>query len=139
MELLDFQEQWKQLVDKAVSDFNALSKDERVWFTIEALIGDVDNGGIISHYYNNGATYNAETIEDLESLGFPDLSTLLKRINNYFPKGIVPADIDERNDIIETFSVEEFDVLLSEFDNIFYDREEALEKRLVEHILTTLA
>ena len=47
--LLDFQTDWERLVYKGYADYTSLTRDEGVWFNIEGLIGDVDNGGLISH------------------------------------------------------------------------------------------
>jgi hypothetical protein len=135
--LSDFQDKWTVLVGKAFNDFSSLPREERVWFTVEALIGDVDGGGLISHYYNSGADFNKETIEDLNYLGFPDISNLLLEINQFFPKGIVPLDLEERNNIINSWQGEKCDdVFLDKSDAIFYNREDELERKLIEHIET---
>lgn len=132
--LLDFQEHWVKLVGKAMADFNSLTPDERIWFTIEALIGQVDNGGLISHYYNGGADHNKETIEDLHSLGFDDIVDLLKQINKLFPNGQPPINLSERNDVISNWNDAAIDALLDTLDNKFYSREKYIEDALVLHI-----
>ena len=76
--LLDFQNDWEKLVDKGFQDYNSLTADEKIWLNLGSLISAVDNGGLISHYYNSGADRNKETIEDLIILGF---TTKTKSIN----------------------------------------------------------
>lgn len=132
--LLDFQEEWSKLCDKGFNDFASLTADERVWFTVQALIGDVDNGGLIGHYYNSGANYNKETIEDLDFLGFSDLADLLRKINQNFPKGKVPKDLFERNKIIDSWDNGKMADFDDEQDNYFYKREKDLEVKLIDHI-----
>lgn len=136
--LLDYQDAWESLVDKAMADFSSLNRDERVWYTIQSLMDSVDNGGIVSHYYNSGADYNRETIEDLDLLGFTQLSALLKKVNALFPNGQVPADIDDRNDIISNWDISEHEELFDDADKEFYSHEKELEESLLRHIESKL-
>ena len=132
--LIDFQSDWERLVYKGYADYNSLTKDERIWFNIGCLMGDVENGGLISHYYNSGADRNAETIEDLNFLGFSDIVDLLKVINQRFPNNQPSKDIDERNEVISNWQDEEYGFRLYEIDQIFFDRESELEQKLIQHI-----
>lgn len=100
---MDFQVHWESLVNKAFADYGSLTRDERVWFNSQSLLGQLENGGLISHYYNSGADYNQETIEDLQWLGFSELAGLLIRINGLFPGGQPSTDIEERNQVIDTW------------------------------------
>jgi len=63
--LFDYQDDWVKLVQKANRSFSSLTRDERIWYTVQGLMDSVDNGGLISHYYNSGADRNKETLEDL--------------------------------------------------------------------------
>lgn len=137
-ELTDFQENWNKLVDKGSTDYDSLTRDERVWFNIQILMGDVVNGGLISHYYNFGADRNLETIEDLQYLGQHTIAAFLIMINSFFPEGQPSRNIDERNNIIEKWTDEwEHNDLLEMLDNKFYEAEKRLESRLIDHILQT--
>lgn len=53
--LLDYQNHWEEICNKGFINYLSLSSDERIWFNIQGLIGQVNNGGIISFYYNIGA------------------------------------------------------------------------------------
>ena len=132
--LMDFQKEWEMLVNKALTNYNSLSKNERLWFNVESLISSVDDGGLISHYYNSGANYNAETIEDLNYLGFNDISKLLEKINEYFPNGKPPHNMEERNKVIENWTDRKFDKILKELDNNFFEKEKKLEQSLIKFI-----
>ncbi len=134
--LLDFQANWEKLVDKAFGDYGSLTAEERIWFNLQNLIASVDNGGLISHYYNSGADRNKETIEDLHSIGFPEVANLLTQINAWLPCGQVSTDIDERNNVISDWQEGEYDELLDNFDKEFYERETELENTLIKHIKT---
>lgn len=134
--LFDYNERWGKIVDKGLNNFLLLTKEERVWFTVQSLINDVDNGGLISHYYNSGADFNKETIEDLDFLGFSVISDLLRKINHLFPNAEISSDLNVRNDIISNWPDGEYDNLFSELDSVFYSYETDLEKSLVKHIET---
>jgi hypothetical protein len=99
----------------------------------------VDNGGLISLYYNSGGEFVMETIEDLISIDSEDTAALLKQINNLFPNENPPKDINQRNEIINSWSEGEHDKLLNDLDNLFYKQEESLEKKLVAHILKCIS
>lgn len=136
--LSNFDHQWINLVDKAFNHFNALTPHERIWFTIAGLIDSTDNGGLIAHYYNEGANHNTETIADLESLGFADVADMLRSINQLFPNGDVPTNLDARNDIIHSWPYNENEDLLEDLDQDFNKREKALEAALLNHIQTKI-
>jgi Domain of unknown function (DUF4375) len=135
--LSDFHQNWVKLVNKAFADYNSLTRNERIWFSVESLIGQVDNGGLISHYYNSGADRNIETIEDLEHLGHHDIAELLVKMNQLFPGGQASKDINERNAVISNWPDGHHDSLLDELDHKFYEGERSLELKLIEHITET--
>ena len=134
--LLDFQTDWERLVDKALSNYSSLSADERIWFSIQCLLGDVCNGGLISHYYNSGADHNKETITDLKILGYQDIADLLLQINKLFPNEEPSVDVVERNNVISSWEDNnpELDNLLERLDEYFFNKSEELEKALINHI-----
>lgn len=125
---------WVKIVDKACADYELLTADERIWFNIQSLIDQVDNGGLISHYYNSGADHNKETIEDLQTLDFDDVADLLIQINNLFPNGQPSVHIDERNDIISSWPNYKYDTFFEKLDAEFYGRENQLERKLISYI-----
>ena len=78
---------WANLVDKAMRDYNSLTKNERIWFNLRVLIDSFNDGGLISYYYNSGAENVYETIEDLGILKLDKLATIIKKYNEIlFPK-----------------------------------------------------
>ncbi len=139
--LYHYQEQWVALVNKAMENFGSLTAEEKIWYTVQALIQDVDNGGFISHYYNYGADLNEETIESLIALGFPEIADSLRAINALFPNAQPSKDIAERNDVISSWADEKAEFannLLNQLDEHFYAAEAALEDDLVELIKTKI-
>jgi hypothetical protein len=131
-----YQDKWRELVDKTMADYSSLSSDERLWFNIRALIDAVNNGGLISHYYNSGADHNKDTIDDLMRLQFADVAKMLMEINKLFPNGSPSTMIEERNAVISGWSDEEpeRETLFDELDEKFYRRTQQLERDLDEFV-----
>lgn len=142
MDYLDRKGNWENLVDKCENEgYDKLTSDERIWYNIRSLIDAVDNGGVISFYYNYGADYLHETLEDLKKIEAQEVIGLIEQVNGLFPNSIPPRDIDERNSIINSWDEEckDLDDLFESIDNRFYALEEELELKLepiVRQIIT---
>lgn len=132
--LLDFQKQWEIVCDKGCTQYDTLTPDERIWFNVQSLIGEAVNGGLISFYFNYAGNHSHDTVEDLIKLGFPNIADILKQIHNLFPNGQPSTDIDERNDVIDSWEAHEHTDLLLALDEQFYAVESDLENALVRHV-----
>jgi hypothetical protein len=136
MDYLECQSHWERLVNKYTNEgYDKLTSDERTWFNVRCLMDAVDNGGLISFYYNNGADYLNETVEDLMKIDAQDVIALLEQINSLFPNSIPSQDVDERNDIISSWDDEDTDLqaIFEKVDDVFYDLEEA--SNVTEHLI----
>lgn len=123
---------WERIVEIGFSNYEGLTRDQRIWFNIEQLT----TGGIQDIYVNFGAEHVSETIEDLEFLGFHDIANMVQAINDLFPGGTPPKDIDQRNEDMGEWS----DALGAKFDQIgrsFWTRSKEIDQRLLEHIRRT--
>lgn len=136
--LSDFQKNWARLVEKGFANYKSLSADERIWFNIQSLIGAVDNGGLISYYYNSDADHVRETMVDLRYIDAVVVADLLEQINNLFPNSQPSTDIDQRNEVIDAWADNAYDDLFDELDQRFYALEDELEIKLVRHIQAKL-
>jgi hypothetical protein len=134
MDLTNFHEDWVKIVEKGCEDYSSLTPPERVWFNVQSLIGQVGNGGLVSYYYNSYADHVFETIDDLLTLGKKDIAHLLEEMNALFPGCDIAKDFDGRNEIISSWN-ERHDQLLKELDDEFFQKDDELEKVLVEYIL----
>ncbi|WP_379133673.1 DUF4375 domain-containing protein [Paenibacillus sp. sgz500958] len=131
----DLQPHWEKLVQKAEEvSLKGLTEPERIWYTTRVLIDSVGDGGIISFYYNTGADDLEETMEDLKKIKADKIIKLLEKVNNLFPNGQVPKDIDERNDIISSWEDERIESLLESLDDKFIEHQEYLEKKVEPYI-----
>ena len=129
----DAQPSWVRIVDLGFSDYNKLSREERVWFNLEPLTTD----GLWDHYMNHGADKNSDTIEDLEYLNFQTIADQLREFNkDYFPKG-VPKGPNARQKQLDKFPEEQLENYIEEMDDKFWDISDILENALLEHINKT--
>lgn len=127
---MSFREPWSAVVNKGFSNYNSLSRAERIWFNIEPLI----TGGLWDHYANYGADKNSDTIEDLEFIDFHSVAKLLSDFNNkYFPNGI-PDGPDARQEQFDKFPEEELENDIETLDDKFWAISDQLEKSLVNHL-----
>jgi hypothetical protein len=132
MDRMDFQDAWVKIVDIGFSDYDKLTRDQRVWFNTEALT----TGGIVDHYINSGAEHNADTIDDLIFLGYDEVANMLRQINRLFKNGQPPVDIQERNDEFVSFG-DNNEELIDEIEKRFWELQESIDKSLLEHIIST--
>ena len=120
-------------MDLGFSDYNKLTREQRVWFNLESLTTD----GLWDHYVNHGADKNSDTIEDLDYLNFQSIANQLREFNNkYFPKG-VPVDPDARQEEFDKFPEEELEDYIEEMDDKFWKICGELESSIMDHINKT--
>lgn len=124
---------WGKIVDLAFSDYEKLTREQRVWFNIEPLTTQ----GLWDHYMNLGADKNSDTIEDLEYLGFPSVANQLREFNlTYFPHG-VPKRSSLRQEAFDKFPEAQLEKDIEEMDEIFWGISDDIEESLLEHIHRT--
>lgn len=78
---------------------NQLSMDE-VGGLIDALEGEVNNGGFHQYFYNSAGDRTAETIQALEIIGAFAMADIVKRAAQKFPYGMPPKNRFERQDVL---------------------------------------
>jgi predicted nucleic acid-binding Zn-ribbon protein len=67
---------------------------------IDALEGEVNNGGFHQYFYNSAGDSVAETIQALEIIGAFAMADIVKRAVQKFPYGMPPKDRFERQDVL---------------------------------------
>lgn len=124
---------WYSVVERAFKDYNSLSDDEKIWFNLRGLIDAVCDGGLISYYYNFGAVYIYETIQNLEFFEMHSILDIIKYYNQIiFGEIEVPKDLDERNEYIRNLTEDE-SVQLDKLEDKIWE-EKLMDK--LEDILT---
>lgn len=129
------QRKWFEIVDrKSRGGYESLSRIEKTWFNVEVLIGQVENGGVISYFYNSGADGLEECLKDLTALGAHEVRRQIERVCQLFPSG-VPDSMDARNDVIDSWAdSDELDSLLTEVDELVLTLMDDLNQRLNEFL-----
>ena len=67
---------------------------------IDALEGEVNNGGFHQYFYNSAADRTAETIQALEIIGAFAIADIVKKAAQKFPYGMPPKNRFERQDVL---------------------------------------
>jgi len=127
----DWEQRWNQLFEKYdEKGYLSFSSDERIWFNIRGLIDAIENGGLISFYYNFGADHLDETLEDLKKINANEVINMLEKVNELFQNGTPPKDIDNRNEIIDSWDGQYEELLESLDERFFNELQETLEIKL---------
>jgi hypothetical protein len=98
--------------------YEALSDDERVWCNLRGLIDAVENGGLISYFYNSGADRLRDCRTALRRLNALDVLARVDDVATLFGSE-VPATVDQRNRIIDSWPEDDAtrDALLEKVDH----------------------
>jgi hypothetical protein len=131
LEYEDWEKRWNQLFEKYdEKGYLSFSSDERIWFNVRGLIDAIENGGLISFYYNFGADHLDETLEDLKKIDANEVINMLGKVNELFPNGTPPKDIDNRNEVIDSWDGLYEELLESLDERFFNELQETLEIKL---------
>lgn len=113
--------------------YAALSQPERTWLNVRSLIDSIENGGLISYFYNSAADTFDDCLKALDQLGAQQVKEQIERIRGLFPGG-VPDTLEARNVIINSWpkegDVNTIDQLLDEVDERLMPMMASLEENL---------
>ncbi len=111
--------------------YGALSDLEKTWFNLRVLIDSVNNGGLISYFYNSGADTLDDCLEALTQCGADDVRCAVETLCARFPGG-VPRDMHGRNEVINSWPQDDpaLDAALEKTDRELIPRMELLERQL---------
>lgn len=123
------QELWKSLVKKSSNEPNlsTLTPEERVYFSVCLLEGEVYNGGFDQYFSNSSGRYYKDAIFGLSEIGaYNSLEIAQKASSVFFGKSLPPEDRTERWDIMKKarrwyFLPAKREALINELDKAFYE------------------
>jgi Domain of unknown function (DUF4375) len=123
-------------VGHSAEGFDGLSEDEKVVFAIRELICEVLNGGFHQYFYNPSGSRHAAAEAALERLNETEALSGLRRARQaLFPEGAIPADTEERRNLIP-FAHEvpgsKFPEVARAEEERFSDLSEGLDARLMQ-------
>jgi hypothetical protein len=94
---------WEAVCDKwSEQGYDALTEPEQVWISTRAFIDGVNDGGLVSYFFNYYADYYDDTTFALGELEAFEALDILESFAAFFGDD-VPYDIDERNKIIDSW------------------------------------
>jgi hypothetical protein len=126
-----WQPAWRALCEKWGADgYDALTPEESVWLNTRAVIDEVENGGVISFFYNSSGNTYSDTIAALELLNAAAVAQQLQRVASRFGES-VPTSLEQRNAIISGWDGdEETYQLLEQVDSMLQTSFPELERAL---------
>lgn len=106
-------------------NMDALSGPERVFYITQQLEMEVNNGGFSQFFYNSAGDFSGELAACFHAIGAPRTAAICENALNAFGRE-VPADRDERQDMMDELESDELDEALEACDDDFYAYEEDL-------------
>jgi hypothetical protein len=128
---------WHQVCDKWSDDgYDSLSDAEQVWVCTRGFIDSVNDGGLVSFFFNSAADNYDDTVFALGELEASEVLEILEAFGAFFGDE-VPDDINERNAIIDSWVPNGPEATASQnVDKALMPLLDALEKRLNEYLVS---
>ena len=104
---------------------SALSEAERIFYITQTLEMEVNNGGFSQFFYNSSGNFSNELVGAFTAIGANATAAICQKAISAFGRDI-PVDRDEREEMLDELESDEFDEILEECDNAFYDYEDNL-------------
>lgn len=131
MDFLVWQDTWQRIIEQVEDEgLYSLTPDERLWYNVRQLMDTAEDGGLLSYYYTPHADQMEQLLKDLKKLDAKPALAILTEINQQFPKGNPPQDLDTRIDIMENWDEELFEGFTDKLDDDFYEYMNELEELL---------
>ena len=127
---------WHAVCDKwSEQGYDSLTEPEQIWLNTRGLIDAVNNGGLVSFFYNNQANYYDDTTFALGELEAFEVLDILESFGAFFGES-VPEDINERNEIINSWVANGPESTASEkVDSSLMPLLDSLEKKLDAYLI----
>jgi len=113
--------------------FDTLSKPEQIFFMIDQLEMEINNGGFEQYYGNSASDYAQDVPLALESIGASYTADLVRKGNSLFPNGL-PSKIWPDRQVLLDNIIDDIRDQLDGLDNAFYEYKDPLGKLQREYI-----
>lgn len=120
--------------DKA--DFCRLTCGQRIVLVVEALEGEVNNGGFDQYFFNSSGNFAPEAVAALREIGMGHFADILAEAMALFPNGALLRDQAQREAALEKVDESRLNALDERFFNAYRKEEEisvALERYVNAH------
>ena len=116
-----FRAKWRELVDDVYNQpkgFNGLTEDEKIYFAVKVLNGEIINGGIIQFFDNSSGEYYLYAELGLIRIGANNSLAILRAAKKeIFGESEVPKDHDKRAAIMRNINCDD---ALDKMDDEYY-------------------
>ncbi len=121
-----------RVIPRALSPgLDGLTTKDQTLFLVWSFGAEVDNGGFGQFFFNSVGGYAVRTVEALRRIGAESVADLLTEAIGLFPRGAVPADIDERNQVLSA--------LPGDADEVFKELDERFQEIGSDAVMDQLA
>jgi hypothetical protein len=112
-DLPGFGDAWEKLLSKYFQHerLEDLTADEQIWYTVQLLVWAIEDGGLISYYYNANSDHVLECMGSLRGLNQSKMESLVSRVNTLFGNE-VPKGIDAVNEALDAWGDAEDDAMI---------------------------
>ncbi len=126
---------WHKVCEKqAEQGYEALLEWEGIWLDVGSFLLSLNNGGLVSYFYNSYADHCNECLDALAKLDAMDVRSQLLDFCELFPGG-VPANLEHRNAVINGWNDEIEGKRSDEIDDAILPLLPDLERRLDEFVI----
>ena len=133
-----FRALWRELVSKVYDEpggFNKLTEEEKLYFAVGVLDGEVYNGGFIQYFDNSSGEYYRYAELGLVRIGANKTLRLLRQAKSrVFGEISVPKEQDKRWAYVRKKNIEE---CLNDLDTKYYEKQEDIGAILEKFALQT--
>jgi hypothetical protein len=124
-----FRALWRELVDKAHNQpqgFSGLSEDEKLYFSVGILLGEVYNGGFVQFFDNSSGEYYRYAELGLIQMGAVHSLALLRQAKTLlFGEAAVPKNRAQRCGAMQRAAEAEVD----QIDSAFYKDPDGMDRK----------
>jgi hypothetical protein len=123
---------WQGVCDRYdSSDLQHMSVEDRRFFLVYDMLGQVGNGGLGGYFGNSTGHLATQTADALDVLGANRSAEAIRRAIAHFPEGFVPINWDDRRDVIDGLDDSVFEDW-NKLSKVIYEEERLTTQRLSE-------
>lgn len=115
-------------------NLSALTEEERVFFIVNELEQEVNNGGFSQYLYNSSGDHAHRAVECLQIVGAVQMGEICRTALAAYGEPI-PQDREERQGFLEEYETEKVESILNECDSQFCKYPDDLEELNYRYIM----
>lgn len=115
-------------------EIEALNQYERVIYVTQDLEMEVNNGGFSQYFFNSSGNFSGEVVAAFTEISALKTAKICKKALSVYG-GKLPADRDEREELLDELESDKIDKLLDKCDDAFFEYAENLNQLYYEYIM----